>query len=145
MPPVSSDHLLVQQHQEKTVRIGNHAPEGDGGVSKLWQTLLARSLPAWPLPSAADSWRLLHMSHYPKLNMVALRAGYICLQDAVRGEYVEETKLLLDRGGKIYENGKVRKGPMLSLQAFVSLAYSSALSSKFAIWLSQAFCTDSSL
>ena len=33
------------------------------------------------------------------------------MQDAVRGEYVEETKLLLDRGGKIYENGKVRKGP----------------------------------
>ena len=30
------------------------------------------------------------------------------VQDAVRGEYVEETKLLLDKGGKIYENGKAR-------------------------------------
>ena len=29
-------------------------------------------------------------------------------QDAVRGEYVEETKLLLDKGGKIHENGKAR-------------------------------------
>ena len=28
------------------------------------------------------------------------------VQDAVRGEYVEETKLLLDKGGQIYENGK---------------------------------------
>ena len=30
------------------------------------------------------------------------------VQDAVRGEYVEETKLLLDKGGRIYENGKAR-------------------------------------
>lgn len=29
------------------------------------------------------------------------------LQDAVRGDHVEVTKLLLDHGGKIFEDGKV--------------------------------------
>ena len=33
---------------------------------------------------------------------------------------MEETKLLLDRGGKIYENGKVRKGPNAVSPSFSS-------------------------
>lgn len=33
---------------------------------------------------------------------------FLCaLQDAVRGDHVEVTKLLLDHGGKIFEDGKV--------------------------------------
>ncbi len=50
------------------------------------------------------------------------------VQDAVRGEYLEETKLLLDRGGKIHEGGKVGRLPsesakpiMLFQQAFLPL------------------------
>ena len=87
-----------------------HPKEMVKWANPLW-TLLARSVPAWPSPSAADSWGLLHMSDYPKLMHGLFLCWIYCLQDAVRGEYVEETKLLLDRGGKIYENGKVRKGP----------------------------------
>lgn len=52
------------------------------------------------------------------------------VQDAVRGEYVEETKLLLDRGGKIHEGGKVGRLPSESAnpvmryqQAFLLPAY----------------------
>lgn len=37
------------------------------------------------------------------------------LQDAVRGDHVEVTKLLLDHGGKISEDGKV----MTSSESFL--------------------------